>query len=138
LRTLPLDAEAGEHVTGDAHAVRRPPSVLKPGEVELSVVFTPPPGEKLDDRFGPSTRLEISASPPELLAAGAGTGTDLARTIKIAAGHEGVLQVVAQAASCDSDAEHPVCRVTRQDWGVPVRVADDGSGTLRLILAGTA
>lgn len=138
VRRLPLDAETSEQVTGDAHAVRRPPSVLKPGEVELTVVFTPPPGEKLDDRFGPSTRLEISASPPELLAEGAGTGTELTRKIKVAAGHEGVLQVVAQAASCDSDAEHPVCRVTRQDWGVPVRLADDGADTLRLILAGTA
>jgi hypothetical protein len=113
--------------------------VLAPGEVELSVVFTPPPGEKLDDRFGPSTRLEISASPPELLVEGGGSGTDLTRTIKLAAGRtEGVLQVVAQAASCDDGAEHPVCRVTRQDWGVPVRLEPEGPGNLQLILAGTA
>ncbi|TVT19973.1 NHL domain-containing thioredoxin family protein [Amycolatopsis acidiphila] len=138
LRTLSLSADGTQHA-GDAHAVRRPPSVLAPGEVELSVVFTPPPGEKLDDRFGPSTRLEVSASPPELLVDGGGTGTELTRRITLAEGHrEGVLQVVAQAASCDSDAEHPVCRVTRQDWGVPIRFEDGGPGSLQLILAGTA
>jgi thiol-disulfide isomerase/thioredoxin len=138
LRSLSLSAGATEHA-GAAHAVRRPPSVLAPGEVELSVVFTPPPGEKLDDRFGPSTRLEISASPPELLVEGGGTGTDLTRKITLAPGFaEGVLQVVAQAASCDSDAEHPVCRVTRQDWGVPIRFSGTGPDSLQLILAGTA
>lgn len=138
LRSLSLSAEATQRV-GDAHAVRRPPSVLAPGVVELSVVFTPPPGEQLDDRFGPSTRLEISASPPGLLVDGGGTSTDLIRKITLAEGHtEGVLQIVAQAASCDSGAEHPVCRVTRQDWGVPIRFADGGPGSLQLILAGTA
>lgn len=137
LRSLPGSSEASRQVTGDAHAVRRPPSVLSPGTVELSVVFTPAPGEKLDDRYGPSTRLEISAAPPELLVEGTGTGTELSRTIKLAGGHpEGVLQIVAQAASCDIDAEHPVCRVTRQDWGVPIRVSDDGQARLQLVLAG--
>lgn len=138
LRSLSPAADATQHA-GDAHAVRRPPSVLAPGAVELSVVFTPPPGEKLDDRFGPSTRLEISASPPELLVDGGGTSTDLSRRITLAEGHpEGVLQIVAQAASCDSGAEYPVCRVTRQDWGVPIRFEDGGPGRLQLILAGTA
>ncbi|WP_236790441.1 NHL domain-containing thioredoxin family protein [Amycolatopsis sp. GM8] len=136
LRTLPLTGETARQ-TGAAQAVRRPPSVLAPGEVELSVVFTPPPGEKLDDRFGPSTRLEITAAPPELLVNGGGIGTDLTRRITLAGGHaEGVLQVIAQAASCDSGAEHPVCRVTRQDWGVPIRFAEDGPAWLQLILAG--
>ncbi|MTD59174.1 NHL domain-containing thioredoxin family protein [Amycolatopsis pithecellobii] len=137
LHALSLTAETTMH-TGDAQAVRRPPSELAPGEVELSVVFTPPPGEKLDDRSGPSTRLEISASPAELLVDGGGTGTELTRTITLAEGHtEGVLQIVAQAASCDSAAEHPVCRVTRQDWGVPIRFTADGPRTLQLILAGS-
>ncbi|MFF1606147.1 NHL domain-containing thioredoxin family protein [Amycolatopsis sp. NPDC058278] len=124
-------------VTGDAHAVRRPPTVLAPGEIDFSVVFTAPPGEKLDDRFGPSTRLEISASPPSLLAAGGGTGTDLTRKIRLAPGvAEGVLQVVAQAASCDDGGEHPACRITRQDWGVPVRIEDGGVHELSLVMAG--
>ncbi|MEU6645017.1 NHL domain-containing thioredoxin family protein [Saccharomonospora sp. NPDC046836] len=136
-RLRPLDAAKAGQVHGDALAVRRPPTVLAPGELDFSVVFAPPPGEKLDDRFGPSTRLEIIASPPELLAGGAGTSTELTRTLTLAAGHrEGVLQIVAQAASCDVEAEHPACRVTRQDWGVPIRLDPDGEGRLRLVLAG--
>ncbi|OZM72778.1 hypothetical protein CFN78_14285 [Amycolatopsis antarctica] len=137
-RLVPLDADGTSSVDGQAHAVLRPPSVLTPGELEFSVVFTPPPGEKLDDRYGPSTRLEVSASPPELLAEGAGVGTDLRRTLRLARSGptSGVLQVVAQAASCDSAAEHPVCRVTRQDWGVPVRLDADGDGELHLVMAG--
>lgn len=136
-RIGPLSAAAPTVVSGDAHAVRRPPTVLAPGEIDFSVVFTAPPGEKLDDRFGPSTRLEISASPPSLLVDGGGTGTDLSRKIRLADGvTEGVLQVVAQAASCDDGGEHPACRITRQDWGVPVRLAADGAGELSLVMAG--
>jgi thiol-disulfide isomerase/thioredoxin len=141
-RLIALDESTlGELVSGEAHAVRRPPSELAPGEVDLDVVFVPPPGEKLDDRFGPSTRLEVSASPPELLAEGAGTGTDLTRRLRLAGATEGVvtegvLQVVAQAASCDAEAEHPVCRVSRQDWGVPVRITPDGRATLQLVMSG--
>ncbi|WP_344422665.1 NHL domain-containing thioredoxin family protein [Amycolatopsis minnesotensis] len=136
-RLVRIPAAAGEHVDGGAHEVRRPPAVLAPGDLDFSVVFSPPPGEKLDDRYGPSTRLEISASPPELLLSGAGVGTELTRRIRLADGiTDGVLQVVAQAASCDDGAEHPVCRVTRQDWGLPVRVAAGAERTLELILAG--
>ncbi|PXY35248.1 hypothetical protein BAY59_04000 [Prauserella coralliicola] len=136
-RLRPLDASAAGQVDGEALAVRRPPTVLAPGALDFSVVFVPPPGERLDDRFGPSTRLEVSASPPGLLAEGEGSGTELTRTIKLAEGFgEGVLQVVAQAASCDSDAEHPACRVTRQDWGVPIRIDPDGERSLRLVMAG--
>ncbi|MBE8519955.1 redoxin domain-containing protein [Amycolatopsis sp. H6(2020)] len=136
-RLAPLSAAEPTLVTGDAHAVRRPPTVLAPGEIDFSVVFTAPPGEKLDDRFGPSTRLEISASPPSLLADGSGTGTDLNRKIRLAPGvTEGVLQVVAQAASCDDGGEHPACRITRQDWGVPVRIEDGGVSELSLVMAG--
>ncbi|GAA4538219.1 NHL domain-containing thioredoxin family protein [Amycolatopsis samaneae] len=136
-RVAPLSGDEATTVTGDAHAVRRPPTVLATGDVEFSVVFTPPPGEKLDDRYGPSTRLEISASPPELLAEGGGIGTDLTRRIRFAEGvTEGVLQVVAQAASCDDGGEHPACRITRQDWGVPVRFETGGERALSLVMAG--
>ncbi|HVW44382.1 MAG TPA: NHL domain-containing thioredoxin family protein [Amycolatopsis sp.] len=132
VRVLPLSGD--RHVAGGAHEVRRPPSVLAPGEVELAVVFTPPPGEKLD-----SARLEVGASPPELLVEGGGTSTGLSRRITLAEGVEdGVLQIVAQAATCDEGAENPVCRVTRQDWGVPVTLAAGGPAALRLILAGVA
>jgi thiol-disulfide isomerase/thioredoxin len=124
-------------IAGPAHQVRRPPTELAPGPVPLTVVFQPPPGAKLDDRYGPSTRLEVTASPPELLLAGAGVGTDLDRELVFApdvAG--GVLHVVAQAASCDVDVEHPVCRLTRQDWGVPVRLGAGGATRLPLMLGG--
>ncbi|WP_121010504.1 NHL domain-containing thioredoxin family protein [Saccharothrix australiensis] len=129
----------GTKVLGEAHRVRRPPTVLAPGDLELTVVFTPPAGTKLDDRYGPSTRLEVTSSPPGLLAEGAGAGTDLRRAIRIADGYaEGVLHVVAQAASCTDDpaVEHPVCKLTRQDWGVPVRIAADGPRRLPLLMGG--
>ena len=48
----------------------------------------------------------------------------------------GVLQVVAQAATCDADAEHAACHLTRQDWGVPIVVTPDGAARLPLILRG--
>lgn len=129
---------AALHVDGEAHEVRRQPSDLAPGEVELVVVFTPQNGQKLDDRYGPSTRLEVTSSPPELLVEGAGVGTDLTRGLVVAEGiEEGVLHVVAQAASCDDDgSEHAACHLTRQDWGVPVRVTAAGAGRLPLMLGG--
>ncbi|WP_051386134.1 NHL domain-containing thioredoxin family protein [Actinokineospora inagensis] len=124
-------------VDGDAHQVRRPPTDIAAGILDLAVVFTPPPGQKLDDRWGPSTRLEVTSSPPELLTDGAGVSTDLTRKLTIAAGiPDGVLHVVAQAASCDDGTEHPACHLTRQDWGVPVRVTDSGAGRLPLVMGG--
>ncbi len=130
---------AGAHlVAGEAHRVRRPPSDIAAGALDLAVVFTPPPGRKLDERWGPSTRLEVTSSPPELLAAGAGVGTDLTRALVVAEGFtEGVLHVVAQGASCDDDgAEHGACHLTRQDWGVPVRITESGERRLALVMGG--
>lgn len=124
-------------VDGAALVTQRPASVVAPGELRLEVVFTPPPGRKLDDRYGPSTSLTVSASPPELLAEGAGSSTELARTVRIADGiAEGVLQVTAQAASCDEAGEHPACYLARQDWGVPIRVEPGAAAELRLVLLG--
>ncbi|WP_344858064.1 thioredoxin-like domain-containing protein [Amycolatopsis ultiminotia] len=137
-RVVPLGGDGrATTVAGTRTAVRRPSTVLAPGDVDFSVVFTPPPGEKLDERYGPSTRLEITASPPELLADGGGVGTDLVRRIRFSDRvSEGVLQVVAQAASCDDGGEHPACRITRQDWGVPIRFDDSGEQTFSLVMAG--
>ncbi len=101
----------------------------------VCTIFTPAPGQKLDEQFGPSTRLEVSASPPELLLEGGGVTTDLSRRLVLAEGR-GVLQVVAQAATCDDDAEHAACHLTRQDWGVPIIVTPDGPSRLPLILRG--
>src|SRR5690606_15426839 len=109
------------------------------GEVRLDVVFTPAAGQKYDDRFGPSTRLQVSASPPELLLDGAGDDVPLERVLRINSEvTEGVLHVTAQAASCDADPtiEFPACHLNQQDWGVPVRVVDGGPAVLTLPLHG--
>ena len=39
-------------------------------------------------------------------------------------------------ATPDLDAEFPACHLTRQDWGVPVRVAAGGTTRLPLVLRG--
>jgi hypothetical protein len=124
-------------VDAGRHKVERPPSELAPGTVTLDVIFTPAPGQKLDRSFGDPTRLEVSASPAELLLDGAGVTTDLSRKLVLnPAVPRGVLQVVAQAATCDADAEHAACHLTRQDWGVPIVVSPDGADRLPLILRG--
>jgi thiol-disulfide isomerase/thioredoxin len=124
-------------VTGGRHQTERPPSPVAPGELTLEVVFTPAPGQKLDTQFGPATRLEISAAPPDLLLDGAGVTTELTRTLVVnPAVTRGVLQVVCQAATCDVGAEFPACNLTRQDWGVPVVVTPGGPARLPLILRG--
>ena len=137
---------AGAAATGSAGAAaatrgryrtERPVILLAPGEVALEVIFTPAPGQKLDDSFGIPTRLEVSASPAELLVEGAGVGTELSRTLRVAGDvAEGVIQVTAQAATCEADAEHAACHLTRQDWAVPVRITPEGAPRLPLILRG--
>lgn len=135
--TRPVPPGAMRAVAGMPQRTRRPPAGIGAGPLTLAVVFEPAPGQKLDDRDGPSTRLSVSASPPELLAAGAGDSTDLTRELEIAAGiTEGVLHVTAQAASCDEGVEHPACHVSRQDWGVPVQVVAGGPHRLALMLRG--
>lgn len=130
---------AGEILDAGAHRTQRPVSDIGAGEVRLDVVFTPATGQKYDDRFGPSTRLQVSSSPPELLLDGAGDDVPLERVLRInPAVTEGVLHVTAQAASCDADPtiEFPACHLNQQDWGVPVRVVDGGPDVLTLPLHG--
>jgi len=130
---------AGEILDAGAHRTARPATDVAPGELRLEVAFTPAPGQKLDSRYGPSTRLQVSASPPGLLVDGAGDGTDLTRTLHLdPAVTEGVLHVTAQAASCDDDPaiEFPACHLAQQDWGVPVRLVDGAPAELRLPLLG--
>jgi thiol-disulfide isomerase/thioredoxin len=120
---------------------QRPPMDVAAGEVTLEVVFTPPPGQKLDDRYGPSTRLLVSSTPESLLREGAGDSTDLTRELVIDERvGDGVLHVAVQAASCDDSAEveFPACHMHRQDWGVPVRVTADGATRLELVLSGAS
>lgn len=140
LTRLRLPEEA-VRVAAVAHRTQRAATAVAGGPVVLDVVFEAPNGQKLDTRYGPSTRLLVSATPPELLRSGAGTGTELSRRLEIdPAVGEGVLHVSAMAASCDDDPanEYPACHVHQQDWGVPVRVTADGEARLPLILAGMA
>ncbi|MFD9211987.1 NHL domain-containing thioredoxin family protein [Streptomyces sp. NPDC059544] len=141
---LPEEAVRVEAVT---HRTQRAATEVAPGTLRLDVVFQAPAGQKLDTRYGPSTRLLVSSTPPELLAAGEGAGTDLFRELELnPAVTEGVLHVSAMAASCDDPAggtsqsetggEYPACHVHQQDWGVPVRVTRDGAARLPLVLAG--
>ena len=118
---------------------QRAPLDVAAGDFEVTVVFEPPAGQKLDDRYGESTRLLISASPPELLVGGAGSGSALGRATVLATDvPDGVLHVAAFAASCDEggEVEFPACHVHQQDWGIPVRVMSDGATSLTLYLRG--
>lgn len=138
LTRLRLPEEA-VRVADQAHRTQRAATEIAPGTLRLDVVFQAPAGQKLDTRYGPSTRLLVSSTPPELLAEGAGPGTDLFRDLVLADGvTEGVLHVSAMAASCDDDPanEYPACHVHQQDWGVPVRVTAEGTPRLPLVLAG--
>ncbi|MFD7411200.1 NHL domain-containing thioredoxin family protein [Kitasatospora purpeofusca] len=133
---LPEEAVRVEAV---AHRTRRAATEVAPGVLQLDVVFRAPTGQKLDERYGPSTRLLVSSTPPELLVSGAGADSALSRELVLSAEvTEGVLHVSAMAASCDDDPaiEYPACHVHQQDWGVPVRLTADGARRLPLVLAG--
>ncbi|MEU9099120.1 NHL domain-containing thioredoxin family protein [Streptomyces sp. NPDC048361] len=133
---LPDEAVRVEAV---AHRTQRAATEVAPGRLQLDVVFQAPAGQKLDTRYGPSTRLLVSSTPPELILTGEGTGTDLARELALnPAVTEGVLHVSAMAASCDDDPanEYPACHMHQQDWGVPVRIVEGGAARLPLVLAG--
>jgi thiol-disulfide isomerase/thioredoxin len=130
---------AGEVLDSGAHRTQRPVTEVPPGEIRLDVIFTPATGQKYDDRFGPSTQLTVSSTPPELLLDGAGRDLPLVRTLRINPEiAEGVLHVTAQAASCDADpaVEYPACHLAQQDWGVPVRVVAGTPDVLTLPLRG--
>jgi thiol-disulfide isomerase/thioredoxin len=128
--------EEALRVEATAYRTQRPATEVAPGTLELEVVFEPPPGEKMDDRYGPSTFVTVSASPADLLLDGAGGSVDLARTLRLNPEiTEGVLHVSAKAASCDS-AEFPACHLHQQDWGIPVRLVDGATDRLPLILRG--
>ncbi|GGO74396.1 thioredoxin-like domain-containing protein [Nocardioides deserti] len=136
LTRVPLGS-AGTRTEGFAHSTQRPVTEV-PATLELVVSFTPPPGQKVDDRFGPPAQLMVEATPPQLVREGGGRGTDLTRTIVLDP-HvgDGVLHVAARAASCDADGgEGAACHLHQQDWGVPVRVVADADGRLVLPLGG--
>jgi thiol-disulfide isomerase/thioredoxin len=138
-----LPEQAARVDTGEQRT-QRPPTLLAPGVVELVVAFTPPTGQKLDDRWGDPTRLSVSATPAELLAEGEGTAAGLRRTIRLVGepGATGVLHVSVQAAACDGDPatgevpEHAACHLFQQDWGIPVVLDETGTNRCDLDLRG--
>ncbi|MFD8176969.1 NHL domain-containing thioredoxin family protein [Streptomyces sp. NPDC059709] len=130
---LPQDALGA----GAGEDVRRETTETAPGTVRLEVAFRAPAGQKPDLRYGPATRLLVSATPPELLRAGEGAGTDLSRSLDLdPAVPEGVLHVSATAASCDDDPDvpYPACHVHQKDWKIPVRLVEGASDRLPLVL----
>lgn len=133
-------AKAAERLIDEGQQrTSRPVTDVGEGPLTVRVVFTPPPGHKLDDTLGPSTQVTISTTPSAMLADGGGMRTDLERTITLdPAYREGVLHVSARAASCDADpsVEFPACHMHQQDWGVPIRIAPGASTTLDLSLLG--
>jgi hypothetical protein len=138
LTRLPLGATAA--ATDFSSRTQRPPTEVSPGVIELVVQFTPPPGQKVDDRFGPPSQLHVSSTPPALLRSGAGRSTELARTLEIDSSvGDGVLHVAARAASCDEGGgDGAACYLHQQDWGVPVVVTTRGSTRLVLPLGGSS
>jgi sugar lactone lactonase YvrE len=133
----PVSPGAMARVSGPAQSTSRPVTDLALGPVQLTVTFEPPPGQHLDERDGPATRLVVTASPAELLVDGGGAGTGLSRRL-VLNGTEGVLHVAATAASCDEGVEHPACHISQQDWGIPVRLAAGAADRLGLVLRGPA
>jgi len=135
LTRVPLGA-AARHTDGFSRTTQRPVTEVA-AELELVVAFTPPPGQKVDDRFGPPSQLVVEATPPALLREGEGRGAELSRRLVLDPSvGEGVLHVAARAASCDIDTENAACHVHQQDWGVPIRIAAGASGVLELPLGG--
>lgn len=140
---VPIPKEA-QQVDEGAVQTHRPKSPVAPGPLELTVRFTAPTGQKLDDRWGDPTQLKISSTPPELLVSGGGTSVGLLRTLELASDvPEGVLHITARAAACDGpeteDGEipdHAACHLYQQDWGIPVVLQADGDAELVLDLRG--
>ena len=127
----------GTEVAGSEQRTRRPPVSVAPGEVVLDIVFDAPAGQQVDERDGPGVRVSVSASPSALLRSGEGVGRDLTRTLVLDPEvGDGVLHVAASVASCESDPaiEHPVCRIHRQDWGVPVVLVEGAEPRIELAL----
>lgn len=138
LTRLRLPEEA-VRVDSVAHRTQRAATEVAPGTLRLDVVFQAPSGQKLDTRYGPSTRLLVSSTPPELLmrrrrrrdrpvpGARAEPGRHRGRAARLRDG--GVLRR-------RSGQRVPGLPRPPAGLGVPVRVTDGGAARLPLVLAG--
>lgn len=141
LTRIPLDAALTNRVAAAdfSHSTQRPVTEVA-ATLRLDVPFNPPPGQKVDDRFGPSSQLLVTATPPALIRSGDGRSTDLSRELVLDP-HvgNGVLHIAARSASCDiADGAGAACHMHQQDWGVPVRIGESGEVVLTLPLGGAA
>ncbi len=136
---LPKDAQ---RVDEGALTTTRPATEIAPGPVSISVSFTVPAGQKLDDRWGDPTFLQVSSTPPELIVEGDGGAEGLDRDIVLNPDcPSGVLHVTARAAACDGEPGgeiplHAACHLYQQDWGIPVDLVDTAPHELSLDLRG--
>ncbi|MDN6746761.1 MAG: NHL domain-containing thioredoxin family protein [Brevibacterium sp.] len=136
---LPKDAQ---RVDEGALTSKRPSTEIASGPVAVSVSFTVPAGQKLDERWGDPTYLQVSSTPPELIVTGSGSAEGLSRDIVINPELEsGVLHVTARAAACDGEPGgeiplHAACHLYQQDWGIPVDLVADAPAELTLDLRG--
>ncbi|GAA1807554.1 NHL domain-containing thioredoxin family protein [Nesterenkonia flava] len=133
-----------EYLTVDegASQTQRPATAVAPGEFRLSIGFSAPSGQKLDDRWGDPTQLQVSSTPPELITEGAGTSEGLQRTLRLNSEvPQGVLHITARAAACDGAPGeeipmHAACHLYQQDWGIPVTLEEGAETQLELDLRG--
>lgn len=140
---IPIPKSA-QRVDEGAAQTQRPRTAVAPGAFEVAVRFTPPSGQKLDDRWGDPTQLKVSSTPPELLVDGGGTSVGLNRVLTLAADvPDGVLHITARAAACDGPEDeggeipdHAACHLYTQDWGIPVSMNANGDTELSLDLRG--
>ncbi|MBD8044633.1 redoxin domain-containing protein [Arthrobacter sp. Sa2BUA2] len=138
---LPVPREA-QSVDEGARQTQRPKTAIEAGPLGLTIRFSAPKGQKLDDRWGDPTQLKISASPEELLVSGSGTAVGLVRELVLSdTVTEGVLHITARAAACDGEPggeipDHAACHLYQQDWGIPVIVQPGGETELTLDLRG--
>ncbi|MGO1319342.1 MAG: NHL domain-containing thioredoxin family protein [Galactobacter sp.] len=138
---IPLPHEVATVDEGASRSQRQSTTVA-PGTYPLTVRFSAPTGQKLDDRWGDPTQLKISSSPEELLLEGAGTAQGLTRDLVLNPEiTEGVLHITARAASCDGEKgqpipDHAACHLYQQDWGIPIIQAAGGEDRLDLDLRG--
>ncbi|MGO3152776.1 MAG: NHL domain-containing thioredoxin family protein [Galactobacter sp.] len=138
---IPLPHDVATVDEGASRSQRKATTVA-PGTYPLTVRFSAPTGQKLDDRWGDPTQLKISSSPEELLLEGAGTAQGLTRDLVLNPEvTEGVLHITARAASCDGEKgqpipDHAACHLYQQDWGIPIIQADGGEDRLDLDLRG--
>ncbi|MCC9192326.1 NHL domain-containing thioredoxin family protein [Arthrobacter sp. zg-Y916] len=138
---LPIPKEA-QSVDEGARQTQRPKTAIAAGPLGLTIRFSAPKGQKLDDRWGDPTQLKISSSPEELLVSGGGTAVGLVRELVLSdTVPEGVLHITARAAACDGEPggeipDHAACHLYQQDWGIPVVLQPGGETELTLDLRG--